>query len=161
MASGLGRPVYLAIGAILTSRPFTRWHRWIYRRTGGRGPLSRALGTDMLLVTATGRRSGEPRTVPLGAIRHGASWIVVGSNAGKDREPAWAHNLRADGAVQVEHRGERRPFRAHEADPAEAARLWPVVVAAYPGYGVYRERTDRPIALFVLEPVAPVDQEVG
>jgi deazaflavin-dependent oxidoreductase (nitroreductase family) len=161
MANRLGRPVYLAIGAILTSRPFTRWHRWIYRRTGGRGPLSRALGTDMLLVTTRGRRSGELRTVPLGAIRHGDAWIAVGSNSGKDREPAWAHNLRADGAVQVEHRSERRPYHAHEADPEEAARLWPIVIDAYPGYGVYRERTDRPIALFVLEPVAPVDQEVG
>jgi deazaflavin-dependent oxidoreductase (nitroreductase family) len=153
MASRLGRPVYLAIGAVLTSRPFTRWHRWIYRRTGGRGPISRGLGTEILLVTTRGRRTGEPRTVPLGAIRDGRSWVVVGSNAGKDREPAWAHNLRADGDIQVEHRNQRQPHRAHEAEPAEAARLWPVVVAAYPGYGVYRERTDRPIALFVLEPL--------
>jgi deazaflavin-dependent oxidoreductase (nitroreductase family) len=153
MASRFSRPVYLAIGAILTSRPFTRWHRWAYRRTGGRGVLARALGTDVLLVTTRGRRSGEPRTVPLVAIRDGDAWVVVGSNSGKDREPAWAHNLRADGDVQVEHRNRRRPYLAHEADPDEAARLWPRVIDAYPGYGVYRERTDRPIALFVLEPV--------
>jgi deazaflavin-dependent oxidoreductase (nitroreductase family) len=153
MASRLGRPVYLAIGEILTSRPFTRWHRWVYRWTGGRGVLSRGLGTDMLLVTARGRRTGEPRTVPLGAIRDGDAWVVVGSNAGKDREPAWAHNLRADGDVQVAHRDVHRPYHAHEADADEAARLWPKVIDAYPGYGVYRERTDRPIALFVLVPV--------
>jgi deazaflavin-dependent oxidoreductase (nitroreductase family) len=125
----------------------------VYRRTGGRGVLSRALGTDVLLVTTRGRRSGEPRTVPLGAIRDGDAWVVVGSNSGKDREPAWAHNLRADGDVEVEHRNRRRPYRAHEADPDEATRLWPRVIDAYPGYSVYRERTDRPIALFVLEPV--------
>jgi F420H(2)-dependent quinone reductase len=153
MASPLPRPVYLAIGYVLTSRPFTRWHRWTYRRVGGRGVLARALGMDMILVTARGRRSGEPRTVPLGAIRHGATWVVIGSNSGKAAEPAWAANLRADGAVTVEHRHERRPYHAHEAGPAEAADLWPIVIAAYPGYGIYRDRTDRAVPLFVLEPV--------
>jgi F420H(2)-dependent quinone reductase len=153
MATPLPRPVYLAIGYVLTSRPFTRWHRWIYRRTGGRGVLARALGMDMLLVTARGRRSGTARTVPLGAIRHGDAWIVIGSNSGKAAEPAWVANLRADGSVQVEHRGVRRPYVAHEAGPAEAAALWPIVIASYPGYGIYRDRTSRPVALFVLDPV--------
>lgn len=153
MATSLPRPVYLAIGYLLTSRAFTRWHRWTYRWTGGRGVLARALGMDMILVTARGRRSGELRTVPLGAIRHGDTWIVVGSNAGKAREPAWAGNLRADGDVRVEHRDAVRRYRAHEATPDEAATLWPIVTAAYPGYGIYRERTTRPVALFVLEPL--------
>jgi F420H(2)-dependent quinone reductase len=152
MATRLPRPVYLAIGYVLTSRPFTRWHRWIYRRTGGSGVLAHALGIDMILVTARGRRTGEPRTVPLGAIRHGDAWIVIGSNSGKAAEPAWAHNLRADPAVTVEERATRRRFTAHEAGEAEAATLWPIVTAAYPGYGIYRDRTDRPVALFVLEP---------
>jgi len=156
MATPLPRPVYLAIGYVLTSRPFTRWHRWIYRRTGGRGVLARALGMDMILVTARGRRSGEPRTVPLGAIRHGPAWIVIGSNSGKTTEPAWADNLRADGSVVVDHRGVCRPHHAHEAGPEEAETLWPIVIAGYPGYGIYRERTTRPVALFVLEPVEAV-----
>ena len=153
MATPLPRPVYIAIGYVLTNRAFTRWHRWVYRRTGGRGVLARALGMDMILVTTRGRRTGETRTVPLGAIRDGDAWVVIGSNSGKAAEPAWAGNLRADGAVVVEHRGHRRPFLAHEADVAEAAALWPRVTAAYPGYGIYRERTLRPVALFVLEPV--------
>ncbi len=152
MATPLPRPVYLAIGYVLTSRTFTRGHRWVYRRTGGRGVLARALGVDMILVTSRGRRTGAPRTVPLGAIRHGDAWVVIGSNSGKPSEPAWAANLRADGAVVVEHRAQRRPFIAHEADDIEAAVLWPMVTAAYPGYGIYRERTTRPVALFVLEP---------
>ena len=50
MATPLPRPVYLAIGYVLTSRAFTRWHRWVYRRTGGRGVLARALGMDMILA---------------------------------------------------------------------------------------------------------------
>ncbi len=152
MATRLSRPAYLAIGLFLTSAPVSATHRWLYRRADGRGPLSRALGMDMILVTARGRRSGQPRTVPLGAIRHGAAWVVIASNAGKPHEPAWAGNLRADGTVEVDHHGQRAPYRAHEAIDAEAARLWPVVIAAYPGYAVYRERTTRPVALFVLEP---------
>ena len=108
---------------------------------------------DMILVGMRGRRTGELRVVPLGAVREGERWILIASNAGKVRMPAWAHNLRADGAVTVEHRGSTAPFRAHEATGEEFERLWPVVTAAYPGYQVYRDRTDRAIPLFVLEPV--------
>jgi len=153
MARNLPRSAYLAIGAVLTSRAFTRWHRWAYRRAGGRGVLARALGMDMILVTARGHRSGARRTVPLGAIRHGDGWIVVGSNSGKRHEPAWAANLRADGAVEVEHGTIRRPFLAREAYADEAATLWPIVIDAYPGYGIYRGRTERIVPLFVLVPV--------
>jgi deazaflavin-dependent oxidoreductase (nitroreductase family) len=158
----LPRPAYLAIGYVLTSRPFTVWHRWIYRRTDGRGILARALGMDMILVTVRGRRSGELRTVPLGAIRHDDDWIVIGSNAGKDRAPAWVHNLRSAstagpgdpaGAITVEHRGVARPHVVHEAVEDEAANLWPIVIEAYPGYGIYRDRTERSVPLFVLSPV--------
>lgn len=152
MATRLPRPVYLAIGYLLTSRPFTRWHRWTFRRTGGSGVLGHALGVDMILVTTRGRRTGEARTVPLGAIRRGDAWVVIGSNSGKAAGPAWAHNLRSDPAVTVQERATSRPFTAHEATEAEAATLWPIVTAAYPGYAIYRDRTDRPIALFVLEP---------
>jgi deazaflavin-dependent oxidoreductase (nitroreductase family) len=152
MATRLPRPAYLAIGLFLTSPPVSATHRWLYRHAGGRGPLSRALGMDMILVTTRGRRSGRPRTVPLGAVRHGDAWIVIASNSGKPQEPDWAGNLRADGTVAVDHHGHVGPYRAHEAVAGEADRLWPVVVAAYPGYAVYRERTARPVALFVLEP---------
>ena len=148
----LPRPVYQAIGNVLTHPRFHPIHRWLYRWTGGRGPLSRALGMDMILVVMRGRKSGAERVVPLGAVRRGDDWILIASNAGKQRMPAWAYNLRADGTVTVEHRGMTRPFRAHEATGEEFERLWRVVTAAYPGYQVYQDRTDRAIPLFVLEP---------
>jgi F420H(2)-dependent quinone reductase len=129
----------------------TRYNRWLIRRTGGRLG-GRALGIEVILLTTRGRRSGAQRTVPLGAIRDGQSWIVIGSNAGHDRMPAWALNLRADATVTVEHRGAVVPHQAHEARDAEAERLWPIVIEAYPGYAHYQTRTDRPIPLFVLEP---------
>jgi len=149
----LPRPVYQAIGNVLTHPRFHPIHRRLYRLTGGRGPLSRALGMDMILVGMRGRRTGEPRIVPLGAVRDGERWILIASNAGKAQMPAWAYNLRADGAVTVEDRGTTTPFQAHEATGEEFERLWRVVTAAYPGYQVYRDRTDRAIPLFVLQPV--------
>jgi deazaflavin-dependent oxidoreductase (nitroreductase family) len=152
MARRLPRIVYLAFGVLAVNRVFTRFHRWLLRRTSGGGTIDRVLGLDVILVTARGRRTGQPRTVPLGAVRHGADWLVIASNAGHDRMPAWALNLRADPLVTVEWRGEVGPFRAHEATGAEAETLWPVVLRVYPGYAHYQTRTDRPIPLFVLEP---------
>lgn len=148
----LPRLVYLAIGLVLTHPWFHPVHRRLYRWTGGRGPLSRALGMDMILVTMRGRRSGAERVVPLGAVRDGDAWVLIGSNAGKARTPAWVHNLRAHPAVMVEHGPAEGAFRAREASGAEHDHLWHTVTAAYPGYDVYRDRTDRLIALFVLEP---------
>ena len=151
MARRLPRVAYIAIGEILVNHRVAGFHRWVIRRTGGRAGGG-ALGVDVILVTTRGRRSGEPRTVPLGAVRDGPAWLVVGSNAGHDAMPAWALNLQADPAVTVERGGEARPFRAHEAVGEEADRLWPIVIDAYPGYGDYQRRTERAIPLYVLEP---------
>ena len=159
MPAVLPRRVYQAIGDVLTHPRFHPIHRRLYRWTGGRGPVGRALGMDMILVVMRGRKSGAERVVPLGAVRRGDDWILIASNAGKEQMPAWAHNLRADAAVVVEHRGTRAPFRVHEAIGDEFEQLWTVVTAAYPGYQVYRDRTDRPIPLFVLAPVAPAAED--
>lgn len=153
-APPLSRRTYLAIGEVLTHPWFHPIHCRLYRLTGGQGIMSRAIGMDMILITGAGRRTGSLRTVPLAAVRDGEAWIVVGSNAGKPRMPAWVHNLRSDGAVTVEHRRSSAAHQAREVvDDVELAQRWRQVIAGYPGYGVYRERTDRRIPLFVLEPV--------
>lgn len=153
VAVRLPRRVYLAIGEVLTHPRFHPIHRRLYRRAGGRGSLSRALGVDMILVTGRGRRSGALRTVPLAAIRDGGSWLVVGSNAGKPDTPGWVHNLRANPSVHVEHRAASAPYVAREPHQRDVERLWTTVTEAYPGFAIYRARTPRPIPLFVLEPL--------
>ena len=153
VATVLPPRVYLAIGLVLTHPWFHPIHRRLFALTGGRGPVGRALGMDMILVRMRGRRSGADRSIPLGAVRDGATWILIGSNAGKERMPAWVHNLRAHGLVTVVHAGRSVAFRAREATGDEWDRLWTVVTTAYPGYDVYRRRTDRHIPLFVLDPV--------
>ena len=156
MVRRLPDPAYTAIGAILTHPWFHPFHRRLYRRTGGRGLVGHALGVDMVLLGTIGRRSGRTRTVPLGAIRVGDSWVVIGSYGGRDVDPAWVLNLRAQPKATVQFRRARTAALAHEADPAEATRLWPLVRAGYPGYQLYRERTTRTVPLFVLEPVGEI-----
>ncbi|HST55987.1 MAG TPA: nitroreductase/quinone reductase family protein [Solirubrobacteraceae bacterium] len=123
----------------------------IYRATRGRlfGRLDRA---PILLLTTTGRRSGQERTAPVVFLADGERVIVIGSNAGNERTPAWALNLLANPDAQVQVRGTRRRVRARVAAGAERTELWQRVNEMYSGFEDYRERTDRDISVFVLDP---------
>jgi F420H(2)-dependent quinone reductase len=123
----------------------------LYRISGGRigGRVGKA---PVLLLTTTGRRSGEPRTAPVVYLRDGENLVVIGSNAGHSRTPAWSLNLKADPDAQVEVGRRRRPVRARVAEGEERAGLWRRHNEQYSGFDEYEARTDRYIALFVLEP---------
>jgi deazaflavin-dependent oxidoreductase (nitroreductase family) len=142
------RPLPSAIERITS-----RWHAWLYRRTGGR--VGGTVGTNrrpVLLLTTTGRRSGLPRTNPVITLRDGDRYVVVASNAGRDAHPAWFLNLRADPQVTVRDGDRVRHLVARVPDAAEAAALWPRLDRLYAGYAAYRARTDRPLPVVVLEP---------
>lgn len=145
---------YRLIGAVGTSRPVTRLHPHVYRLTGGRGPIGRNFGVQNVIVTMTGRRSGKQREVPLFAVADGDHVVVIGSNAGGDREPAWVENLRAEPRATLRIGRDVRAVRAREAEGEERDRLWALAAAAYPGYELYRTMTDRRIAVVVLESTA-------
>lgn len=123
----------------------------VYRATGGRlmGKVSRA---PVLLLTTTGRRSGALRTAPVLYIRDGESYIVIGSNAGNDRGPAWALNLQAIPEAEVQVRGARQPVIAHLATGHERSRLWQLMNDQYTGFDEYMQSTSREIPVFVLQP---------
>jgi deazaflavin-dependent oxidoreductase (nitroreductase family) len=123
----------------------------VYRMTRGRvlGKVGRA---PVLLLTSTGRRSGQPRTAPVLFLRDGARVVVIGSNAGNTHAPAWSHNLKADPDAEIEIRGERALVRARVAEGEERAELWQRMNAQYDGFDDYERRTSRDIAVFVLEP---------
>ena len=78
--------------------------------------------------------------------------VVIGSNTGSDRAPAWALNLLAEPNAEVQIRGERRPVRARVTEGDERAALWRRMNESYGGFDTYEARTDRNIRLFVLEP---------
>ena len=114
------------------------------------------VGTDFPLcyLTVAGRRSGKPRTVPLLHVRDGERVVVIGSNWGRQRHPAWALNLEAAGAAAVALPGVgRREMSARHATGAERDRYWSDALGIWPGYEGYRRRVRREIRIFVLEPL--------
>ncbi|MFE1545999.1 nitroreductase/quinone reductase family protein [Streptomyces sp. NPDC058718] len=108
-------------------------------------------GGDLLLLTTTGAKSGQERTVPLGYVRHGDLLMVVGSNLGSERHPDWFHNLMAHPQVRVELGGEEFEAIAVPAEGERRERLFAHVVSAEPGYGEYQRNTARVLPVVVLE----------
>jgi deazaflavin-dependent oxidoreductase (nitroreductase family) len=107
-----------------------------------------------VIVTTTGRKTGQARPVMLYAFGDGDRLVVVGSRGGSARDPAWVRNLRADPQATVTVGRDVREVRASEAEGEERDGLWQLVSAAFPLYETYRRRTTRTIPLFILEPVA-------
>jgi deazaflavin-dependent oxidoreductase (nitroreductase family) len=124
----------------------------LYRLSGGR--LGATVGqAPVLLLHTTGRKSGQKRTAPLVYLPDGERMIVIGSNAGNDRVPAWALNLKANPDAEVEIGRSRVPIRARLTEGEERTNLWRRCNDQYAGFDDYEARTDRDIAVFVLEPV--------
>jgi F420H(2)-dependent quinone reductase len=132
-------------------KTFGKLHIPLYRASRGRlfGRLDRA---PVLLLTTVGRRSGRPRTAPVVYLADGERLIVIGSNAGHDKAPAWSLNLEANPVAEVELGGEHRNVLARIAEGEERAELWRKVNEMYSGFDDYSARTTREIRLFVLEP---------
>ncbi|MEV8638215.1 nitroreductase family deazaflavin-dependent oxidoreductase [Streptosporangium sp. NPDC051023] len=108
-------------------------------------------GTTALILTTTGRRTGEKRDAPLIYQRHDDDYLVVASNGGADAPPTWYLNLQADPEVEVQVLGDRFRARARTATPEEKPELWPIMTAAWPPYDEYQTKTDREIPVIVLE----------
>jgi len=112
-------------------------------------------GTNFPLcyVTMIGRQSGKPRTVPLFFVEQddGDGIVVVATNFGGDRDPAWAGNLDANPEVTVERDGFVQSATARRATEAEFSRYWKRIVAMLWIYEGYRNRTDRGIKMYVIE----------
>lgn len=128
-------------------------HTAAFRATGGRIG-GKAYGVPVLLLNHVGRKSGKRRTSPLLYVPDGDDLLIVASKGGYERHPAWWVNLQANPETTVELRGEKRAVRAHEANPQERERVWPMVVDAYPPYATYQTRTDRQIPVVILSPRA-------
>ena len=126
-------------------------HATVIRRSGGKfGGKFR--GAPVLLLTTTGRKSGQPRTSPLLYLRDGENLAVVASYGGDDRFPAWYHNLVANPEVSAEVDGTKLDLRASVADAATKARLWPELLKMYKTYDSYQKKTDREIPVVLLSP---------
>jgi deazaflavin-dependent oxidoreductase (nitroreductase family) len=132
------------------------WQVRTYRRTGGRRPATMR-GIPVLLLTTRGRRTGLPRTRPVGYGRDGRRFVVIASNGGDDATPAWWLNLRDDPVAEIEVGGAGgltvRKVRAVEATGEEYERLWRSMSRRHPVYEGYRGMTPRHIPVVVLDPL--------
>jgi deazaflavin-dependent oxidoreductase (nitroreductase family) len=128
-----------------------RFHTWLYRLTGG--AIGHSAGAiKNLLLTTRGRKSGEERTVPLAYLPDGDRYVIVASNGGADRHPAWWLNLRANPNATVQIGRDTVPVVAHRAEGAEWDRLWPLLKTYNPFYARYELITARKIPVVVLAP---------
>jgi len=137
----------------IAGRRFVPVDRWLFRHTRGRWSVLDRSGLPSLLLTTTGRRSGEPRTQPLLYAPDGDGYVVIGSNWGQEHHPAWTANLLADSSAAVTVGEEVIPVRATLATGAERERLWALLVDLWPAYETYRERAGgRELRVFRLDP---------
>jgi deazaflavin-dependent oxidoreductase (nitroreductase family) len=108
-------------------------------------------GTQTLILTTTGRKSGTERKSPLIYGEHDGDFLVVASKGGAPEPPAWYVNLQADPHAKIQVWGERFPVRARIATAAEKPELWKIMTGHWPAYDEYQTKTDREIPVVVLE----------
>ena len=108
-------------------------------------------GTQALILTTVGRKSGEERKSALIYAEHDGKQLVVASKGGAPEPPAWYLNLQAQPQVQVQVLGDRFTARARDATPEEKPELWKIMVGEWPAYDEYQTKTDREIPVVVLE----------
>lgn len=127
----------------------------MYRLTRGRYTFASLLsGLPVVMLTTTGARSGRRRTVPVLGLPTADGLVVIASNYGQERHPAWYYNLRAQPEGEVAVGSTIQRFRAIEAQGDQRARIWREGLAVYPGWSTYERRAShRNIAVFVLEPM--------
>lgn len=136
-----------------TSPLLTRAHAAVIRLSGGRIRRSFVFtgGMPILVLTTTGRKSGQSRSTPVGYLEHGDGVAILASNAGSDRSPAWWLNLQADPQAEVLADRTRYAVLARRADPAEEKALWSEFARLNPGFDEYRNLTERRIPVVLLE----------
>jgi deazaflavin-dependent oxidoreductase (nitroreductase family) len=132
---------------------FGQEHVERYRQTHGEEGHEWRPGVYTLILTTTGRRSGQPRPTPLIYGTHDGDYLVVASKGGSDEPPAWYRNLSENSDVEVQVVGDRFQARARTAGADEKPALWRTMAEIWPAYDEYQQRTDRDIPVVVLERV--------
>jgi deazaflavin-dependent oxidoreductase (nitroreductase family) len=127
-------------------------HGAIYKISGGR--LTRNMrGSEVVLLTTTGRHSGKKRVAPLFGLADGENWTVIASQGGHHEHPHWYINLRDNPDVELQVGSETIRMRAETAEGETRDRLWKAMAALYDGYDEYQKLTSRVIPVIVLKPV--------
>nr|WP_184080486.1 nitroreductase/quinone reductase family protein [Nocardiopsis mwathae] len=138
--------------ARVAPRVLPRLDRFLARRTGGRVQTAR-WAVPSLMLTTTGQKSGEPRQAPVACLpeRETGSFLVVGSNFGREKHPAWTGNLLTTPEAVVNYRGREIPVTGVLLSAEEKAAVWDRLNAMWP-YDSYASRSGREPRVFRLVP---------
>lgn len=137
-------------GSWLARVIYTPLDKALYKLTGGRRGLSPK--QSMLVLTTTGRKSGQLRSVPVLYLRDGETFWVMASNYAQARHPEWSWNLIADPHAKVTIGKQVHQVTARLAGDEEKRQMWPRLLELYPAWEQYAQWTDRDFRLFALEP---------
>jgi proline iminopeptidase len=122
-----------------------------YRETGGEVGHIWRNGSKILLLTTTGRKTGEQHTIPLIYENDGDRYVIVASKGGSPEHPGWYRNLAKNPDVELQVKDEVFPARARTAEGEERERLWKLAAQQWPAYDDYQRKTEREIPVVVLE----------
>ena len=139
-------------GSWLSQRTLYPFDKVLYKRTKGRVTIAELMaGLPVIMLTTTGAKSGELRSMPLVGIPLDDDLALIGSNYGQKRTPGWVYNLEANPEATVSYRDKSVEVTARPATDAEADRAFEIASGFYPGYAKYRARAShRTIRVFVL-----------
>jgi proline iminopeptidase len=124
-----------------------------YEETDGEVGHDWERGAPCLILTTTGRKTGQERKFPLIYQEDDGSYVVVASKGGDPKHPGWYLNLRANPEVRVQVKADKFTARARTATAEERARLWSKMTTVWPDYDGYQTKTDREIPVVVLDRV--------
>lgn len=143
-------------GAWFFSKTLAGTDRALAKVSHGRIALPTVMARlPVLVLTSTGRKSGQPRQTHLIAVPFRDTLALLGTNFGQGSTPAWVLNLEANPRAAVTHQGVTREVRARHATDDERAEILSAADAFYAGYAKYQQRiTGRELRIFVLEPVS-------
>jgi deazaflavin-dependent oxidoreductase (nitroreductase family) len=110
-------------------------------------------GRPVIVLTSVGAKSGSLRKTALMRVEHEGVYAVVASLGGAPKHPVWYFNIVKHPHVELQDGAAKHDYVAREVTGAEKAEWWERAVATWPDYAKYQERTDRPIPVFVLEPM--------
>lgn len=127
----------------------------LYESSGGtKGTTLRDTGLPCIIVTHQGNKTGGIRKIPLMKVKVGDAYVLVGSYGGREKNPVWVYNLRANPEVEIRDMTDVQKMRVREVtDPEERSRLWEAAAQAFPPYNDYKAKAPRTIPVFVAEPV--------
>ena len=131
---------------------FMDLNAFLIRLTNGR--IGGKLGTQTILLLETiGRKTGQPRVIPIAYFFHEGVYLIVASNWGKDKDADWYLNLLKTPRAKLTVIGKTIPVEAHTAQGDEYARLWKFATERHPPYLNYQKMTSRHIPIVVFQPI--------